>query len=85
MLLGLIGAGLGVVLAAALAWAISGIGIDMPPPPNSDTGYTAYIRLVPEIMVTAFGVGAAATLFAALLPAFRVARLPVAEALRKNV
>jgi len=85
MLLGLIGAGLGVMLAVVLAWAISGIGIDMPPPPNSDTGYTAYIRLVPRMIVMAFGVGAVATLLAALLPAYRVGKLPVAEALRKNV
>jgi putative ABC transport system permease protein len=85
MLLGLLGAGLGVVLGVVLAWAISGIGIEMPPPPNSDMGYTAYIRLVPRVIVMAFGVGAAATLLAAVLPAYRVARLPVAEALRKNV
>ncbi len=85
MLLGLLGAGLGVVSGVVLAWAISGIGIEMPPPPNSDIGYTAYIRLVPRVIVMAFGVGAVATLLAALLPAHRVARLPVAEALRKNV
>lgn len=85
MLLGLLGACLGVVLGVVLAWAISGIGIEMPPPPNSDIGYTAYIRLVPQVIFMAFGVGAAATLLAALLPAYRVARLPVAEALRKNV
>ncbi len=85
MLLGLLGAGLGVALGVILAWVISGIGIEMPPPPNSDIGYTAYIRLVPRVIVMAFGVGAAATLLAALLPAYRVSRLPVAEALRKNV
>jgi len=85
MLLGLLGAGLGVVFGVVLAWVISGIGIEMPPPPNSDVGYTAYIRLVPRVIVTAFVVGAAATLLAALLPAYRVSRLPVAEALRKNV
>ena len=85
LLLGLLGAGLGVVLGVVLAWAITGIGIEMPPPPNSDIGYTAHIRVVPRIVVMAFGVGALATLMAALLPAYRVARLPVVEALRKNV
>jgi len=68
-----------------LAWAISGIGVEMPPLPNSDIGYTAYIHLVPRVIIMAFGVGAAATLLAALLPAYRVSRLPVAAALRKNV
>ena len=85
LLLGLIGAGLGVMLGTSLAWAISGIGIPMPPPPNSDVGYTASIRVVPGVIYVAFGVGAAATLLAALLPAYRVSRLPVAEALRRNV
>ena len=85
ILLGLLGAGLGVVFGVALAWGISGIGIEMPPLPNSDIGYTAYIHLVPRVIIIAFGVGAVATLLASLLPAYRVARLPIAESLRKNV
>jgi putative ABC transport system permease protein len=85
MLLGLLGAGLGVVFGVIFAWSISGIGIEMPPPPNSDLGYTASIRIVPRVIAMAFGVGAVATLLAALLPAYRVASLPVADALRKNV
>jgi putative ABC transport system permease protein len=73
------------VIGIILAWSISGIGIEMPPPPNSDVGYTAYIRVVPEVVVQAFGVGIAATVLASLLPAYRVSRVPVAEALRENV
>lgn len=84
-LLGVLGAGLGVGLAAAIAWAVSEVGIDMPPPPNSDVGYTAYIRLVPEVIATAYAVGAMATVIAALLPAWRVSRMHVAEALRQNI
>ena len=85
ILLSLLGAGLGVVFGVVLAWSISGIGIEMPPPPNSELGYTASIRLVPHVIVMAFGVGAAATVLAALLPAHRVAKMPVVEALRKNI
>jgi len=85
MLLGLLGAGMGVVIGVVLAWAISGIGIEMPPPPNSDVGYTAYIRLVPRVISIAFIVGLVATVLAAVLPAYRISRLPVAEALRENV
>jgi putative ABC transport system permease protein len=85
VLLGILGAGLGVLCGMGLAWLISGFGIEMPPPPNADVGYTAYIRLVPGVIVTAFGVGMVATLVAAILPAYRVSRLPVAEALRENV
>ena len=85
MMLGLLGATIGVVLSIALASVISGIGIQMPPPPNSDIGYIAHIYIVPRVVFMAFCVGAAATLLAALLPAYRVAHIPVADALRMNV
>lgn len=85
MILGVVGASIGVLLSSILAWAISRVGIPMPPPPNSDVGYTGYIPIVPWVVGIAFVVGVAATLFAALLPAYRVARVPVAEALRQNV
>jgi putative ABC transport system permease protein len=67
-----------------LAWAISAIGIPMPPPPNSNAGYVAMIRVVPWVVVASTLVGFVATVGAALWPAFRVARLPVVDALRQN-
>lgn len=85
LLLGVLGASLGVVAGVCIAWLISAIGIEMPPPPNSDMGYTAHIRLVPEVIVTAFGLGAVATLLASLLPAYRTVQLPLAHALRQNI
>jgi len=63
---------------------ISRIGIPMPPPPNTDAGYTAYIRIVPAIVGKAFLAGFAATVVAAVLPARRASRLPIADALRQN-
>jgi len=63
---------------------ISAIGIPMPPPPNANIGYTAQIRVIPEVLVMAFAVGLRATIAAALLPASRVARTPLADALRQN-
>jgi putative ABC transport system permease protein len=57
----------------------------MPPPPNSNVGYTALIRLVPGTIATAFLVGLVATLGAALLPALRVSKTPAVEALRHNI
>lgn len=83
--LGLAGSVVGVAISFLSAWAISGVGIDMPPPPNSDIGYTAYIRLVPGVIAMAFGTGVFATILAAVLPAYKVSRVPVAEALRENV
>lgn len=84
-LIGLAGAGAGVVLGITLALAISAIGIPMPPPPNSDLGYTARILVVPSVIAGAFLVGLVATVGAALLPARRVSRIPVVEALRQSL
>jgi len=84
LILGLIGSAGGALLGMLLAWGISSVGIPMPPPPNSNSGYTALIRVVPSVVLGAFLVGFAATIVASLLPARRVARLPVVEALRQN-
>jgi putative ABC transport system permease protein len=83
-LLGLFGAGLGVLLGCVAAWVISAIGIPMPPPPNANIGYTAFIRLVPLDVLTAGGIGFVATCLAAVMPARRVSRMPVVDALRQG-
>lgn len=85
ILLGLFGALLGVITGLALAALISHIGLPMPPPPGSNTGYTATIRLVPWVLVGAAVTGAVAASVAAVLPGRRAARLPVADALRHNI
>jgi putative ABC transport system permease protein len=85
VMLGLIGGMLGVVVGVVLALLISAVGIPMPPPPNANVGYTALIRVIPEVLITAFFVGFAGTVLATLLPARRVSRTPVVEALRANV
>lgn len=84
-LMGLIGAGSGIILGVFLAWLISGVGIPMPPPPNSDIDYTAYIRIVPEVVSVAFLIGVGATVLAAVLPARRAVSISVVEALRSNI
>ena len=85
VILGFIGAALGVVIGIALALAISAIGVPMPPPPNSNLGYIAEIRLVPSVLIGAFVTGWIATVLASIPPAWRVSRIPVVEALRQNV
>jgi putative ABC transport system permease protein len=57
----------------------------MPPPPNADVGYTARIRVVPSVLAGAFVIGILATVLASILPALRVARGSVVDALRQNV
>ena len=84
LLLGTVGAFLGITVGTVLALAISAIGIPMPPPPNANIGYTAMIRVVPSVLAIAFAVGMLATVAAAIFPASRVARTPVADALRQN-
>lgn len=84
VILGLLGALIGVLLGMVAAWLISRIGIPMPPPPNMNAGYTAQIQLVPEVVVTGCVIAFLATVCAAVVPARRVANLPVVEALRQN-
>jgi len=84
-LLGLVGGVLGVFVGLALAAAISGIGLPMPPPPGSNAAYTASIRIVPWILGMAALTGAAAATLAAILPGRRASRLAVVDALRHNI
>lgn len=84
-ILGFMGALLGIAAGCGLAWVISAIGIPMPPPPNSDLGYTATIRLVPVDVVIAGLIGFVATCLAAVRPAWRASRLSVVEALRHGI
>jgi|RhiMethySRZTD1v2_1073278.scaffolds.fasta_scaffold00697_19 putative ABC transport system permease protein len=83
--LGLAGGTLGVLLGTALAWGISSIGIPMPPPPNANIGYTAHILIIPSSLLTSFLVGFGATVAAVLVPARRVTRIAVVDALRQNI
>lgn len=85
VLLGVLGAAIGVAIGCAAAMIISAIGIPMPPPPNANIGYTASIRLVPGEIVLAGAIGVAATILAAVLPARRASRLNVVDALRQGV
>jgi putative ABC transport system permease protein len=82
---GAAGAVIGVVAGVVLALVVSAIGIPMAPPPNSESGFTAGIRVVPWVLGAAFASGLVATIAAALLPARHLARIPVVEALRRGV
>jgi putative ABC transport system permease protein len=83
--LGLLGALLGMLLGSATALAISAIGIPMPPPPNANLGYSALIRLDFLSVVAAGMIGFVACILASLIPARRVSRLDIGEALRHGV
>jgi putative ABC transport system permease protein len=85
LLLGLAGSFIGVLAGIALALLISAIGIPMPPPPNSDVGYVAAIRLAPSFVGVAFAIGVLAAVCGALLPAHHLARIPLVDALRRGI
>jgi putative ABC transport system permease protein len=85
VLLGLAGAVLGALLGTGLALAISSVGIPMPPPPNANVGYSALIRVSPDLVGLACAIGFLAATLAAILPAKRASRVPVVDALRFNI
>jgi len=84
-LLGLIGSVLGMIIGITLADIISGIGITMPPPPGSNIGYIASIRLIAWVLITAMLTGIFASTTAAILPACRASKLQITDALRYNI
>ena len=84
VVVGLLGAGLGV----AASWLIAGAvetagGIEMPPPPGMSQGFQAYFNLTGEVLRNAFAVTAAATLVSAVYPAFAASRIRIVEALQQ--
>jgi len=80
--LGLAGALIGTLFGLLLAAIISGIGIPMPPPPNANLGYDAYIRIETSDVLESALIGTCATLIAAIYPAWRTTRLSIIDALR---
>lgn len=84
-LLGLFGALLGVTIGFVFAFIFSSIGIEMPPPPNSNLGYTAQIRLDLTMSLTSGGIGFLAAFLASVLPAHRASKLNITDALRHGV
>lgn len=84
VLLGAIGGLAGVALGVAAAYAISAVGIPMPPPPGMGRGYVAQIMVTPRLVLEAFGLALGTTLVASLYPAWKAARFPIVDALRFN-
>jgi len=83
--LGAVAALAGIAIGVVLAYAISAVGIDMPPPPNSELGYTAAIRLSPSGVGLAAATGLFASIAGAVLPARRLARMSIVDALHHAI
>ena len=81
---GFLGSLLGVLLGIGIAAFINALHLSMPAPPNSNSGYTAGITIDGGIVAVCFLIGLVATPLTALIPARRIARIPLVEALRAN-
>ncbi len=82
--IGLIGAAAGLLIGAALALAISAVGIPMPPPPGMSQGYRGEILLTGPLLLNAFVLATGTTLLASAYPAWKASRLQIVDALRHN-
>lgn len=85
LLLGFIGACIGLIIGCALAKLISTIGIPMPPPPGMEEGYTGRIQLSINVVSSAFLLAFFTTTLAGLYPAWKASRLNIINALRLNI
>ena len=84
-ILGVVGSIIGIVVGVLVALALSAVGIPMPPPPNTDLGYTAQIRIVPQVLIGAFAVGTVSAIVAGIVPSWKIAAIQPVDALRRAV
>ncbi len=83
LMLGMIGASLGVGLALAAAAAINGAGLTWLPPGNADPVDFKLVTVeAPQLVLSAWVLLMALAALSSLLPANKAARMPVVDALR---
>jgi putative ABC transport system permease protein len=75
---------LGLLLGGIAAYAISAVGIPMPPPPGSAQEMTGEIMLTAPLARDALLLAVGAAVAASLYPAWKASRLPIVDALRHN-
>jgi putative ABC transport system permease protein len=79
-ILGLLGAGAGLVVGSGLASLISSVGIELTPPQASHP-YITHITLTPSLMIQTLVVASASAILGSLPPAIRVSRSKIVDAL----
>ncbi len=81
-ILGILGGIAGILIGTLLAWGISFFGIPMPPPPGATVGWTAFIKVVPDLLVSSMMISVSASLLSSVYPAFKASNLMITDALR---
>lgn len=84
VIIGIIGGVIGIVLGLLLAFAISAVGIPMPPPPGMARAFVGEVRVTPSLLIEAFTLALVTTLVASLYPAWKASRMEIVNALRHN-
>lgn len=82
--IGLTGAAMGAILGVVGGFAISWVGIPMPPPPGMSESYRGEILVTVSLLVQALGLALVTTLAASAYPAWKASRLEIVDALRHN-
>jgi putative ABC transport system permease protein len=81
LVLGLLGAVMGLLVAGGLSWWINSAGVLMPPPPGWDEGYPLGIRIETWLVVVVFALMMITAVISTLAPAIRAARMKIVDAL----
>ena len=81
-ILGVLGGFSGICIGIVFSWIISFFGIPMPPPPGATVGWTAFIKVVPELLVSSITISVVSAIFSSLYPAHKASNLIITDALR---
>ena len=81
LIIGVLGALIGLLTAFLLGTIINHAGVTMPPPPGSTRGYPLFIDNVPMIYSGVFILIALTTVISTIIPALKASRLKIVDAL----
>jgi putative ABC transport system permease protein len=82
LILGILGATIGVVLSYILNWTLLAKGIDMPPGPGITRQFTTFVELQLMFIPTCYFIGIISGLIGTMLAARKILKLPITELLK---
>jgi putative ABC transport system permease protein len=84
LLIGLLGAGAGILLGVGMAKIASAIGISYPSPPGATRPFVGGVDVAPGMVLAAAAISVFAALAAAIIPVWKAIRSPIASTLRQS-